>query len=100
MSSSSTQPILPLRRIVSVRELSLPLSVGGCRFGMSQRLLQCFIRRELASNYRRGNPPGVFDVLRRIGFEQDQISNLSFDGAKPVKQAKILGGVAHCVYQL
>src|SRR5262245_40849830 len=77
-----------LVRIVSVRELSLPPSVGNCRFGISRRLLQCFLRRELASNYCRGSPPGVFGVLQRIGFERDQISNLSpFGAAKPVKGA-------------
>src|SRR5262245_22690526 len=101
MSSLSTQPILPLRRIVSVRELSLPLSVGDCRFGLIQRPLQCFLRQEPASDYSRGDPPGVFDVFRRIGFEQDQINNLSLsDGAELVKHAYRLGGVARCVYQL
>jgi hypothetical protein len=77
-----------LVRIDSVRELSLPLSVVDCRFGINLRLPQCFLRRELASDCRRGSPPGVFGVLQRIGFERDQISNLfPFGGAKPVKDA-------------
>src|SRR5262245_45158045 len=81
-----------LVRIVSVRELSPPLSVGDCRFGISRRLLQCLLRRELASDRRRGSPPGVFGVLQRIGFERDQISNLSlFGAAKPVKGAYRFG---------
>jgi len=77
-----------LVRIVSVRELSAQLFGVDCRFGINRRLLQCFLRRELASDCRRGSPPGVFGVLQRIGFERDQISNLSlFGAAKPVKGA-------------
>src|SRR5262245_58399061 len=77
-----------LVKVVPIRELSLPLSVGDCRFVISRRLLQWLLRQELASNCRRGNPPDVFDVLQRIGFERDQISNLSpFGAAKPVKGA-------------
>src|SRR5215813_4111152 len=83
-----------LVRIVSIRELSLPLSVGDCRFGISRRLLQCFLRRELNSNYCRGSPPGVFGVLQRIGLGRDQISNLSsFGAARRVKGAQRLGAL-------